>query len=154
MTPEKLSNELINQLIPSKYKKVVKKDIPESWLLLQKGSYFFVCFPFSEIDPSDYGNSYVKKTIEKRMKAKTFFSEKGVFILYYGPISDWIGCYQKFQVDRTALRPVIVQSVHFLDLEIGINFNKRNSWGPLKFGSSGSTIKKIEKLGNMIKGSL
>ena len=65
MTPPDFKKELIDQLIPSKYKKTVTNGIPGSRLVLKKGSYVFACIPFSEIEPNDFRNSYVIKNCEK-----------------------------------------------------------------------------------------
>ena len=151
MTPENFKKELIDQLIPSKYKKIVTKGIPESWLVLKKGSYVFACLPFSEIEPDDFGNSHVKSKLRKSLHAFPVIFEKGAFILYYGDKSSWSDSYQKFKVDKIALRPIIVQAVHFFDVNTGENINSRTSWGPVKFGFCGPTIDNIESLGNSIK---
>ena len=57
MTPEDFRNELIKQLVPFKYRQVVTKGIPESWLVLKKGSYALACIPYAEIPADDCGDA-------------------------------------------------------------------------------------------------
>lgn len=151
MTPEDFKNELIEQLVPFKYKAIVTKGVPESWLVLKKGSYALACVPYAEIPPDDYGNIRVKGILRKTLCALPIIMEKGVFLLYYGDAQHWRLNYQQFKVDKTALRPIIVQAVHFFDINTGENANTRTSWGPIKFGFCGSTIERIEQIGKKIK---
>ena len=151
MTPEDFKNELIGQLVPFKYKSLVTKSVPKSWLVLKKGSYALACIPYSDIEPDDYNNIYAKRVLRKTLHAFPIFMEKGVFILYHGELANWGVNYEKFTVDKTALRPIIVQAVHFFDINTGDNTNTRTSWGPVKFGFCGPTLKKIEEIGDKIK---
>jgi len=151
MNPKDFKKELMIQLMPSKYKSVLEKGVPASWLVLKKGAYAFACVPFSEVPADDYRNGYVKSILKKALKAFPVILEKGVFILYYGPGNNWENISSDFKVDKTGLRPVIVQAVHFFDPETGENVNSRTSWGPVKFGFCGPTIEKIEAFGNALK---
>jgi len=151
MTPEDFRNELIKQLIPFKYKSVVTKGVPESWLVLKKGSYALACIPYSEIEADDHRNIRAKRILQKALHAFPIFMEKGVFILYYGEHEDWGVNYENFKVDKTAMRPIIVQAVHFFDIDTGENTRTRTSWGPVKFGFCGPTIERIEEIGNKIR---
>ena len=151
MTPEEFRNELIEQLIPFKYKSVVTNGIPKSWLVMKKGSYAVACIPYSELEIDDYKNEYAKRILRKALHAFPIIMEKGVFILYHGEYENWAADYKNFKVDKTALRPVIVQAVHFFDIRTGENANTRTSWGPIKFGFCGPTIERIEEIGNRIK---
>ena len=137
-------DELKDLLLPSEYKKQLDKNVPEGWLVLRKGAYLFAAVPFSEIPNDDYDSIYVKNKIRKMVTAWPFFAEKGLFLLYYGNINDWNSHKEKFKVDKTALKPVILQSVHFLDPKTGNNYNTRTNWGPIKFGFCGGVVGRIE----------
>lgn len=154
MTPDELKKELIDQLIPVKYKKVVTNGFPESWLVLTKGLYVFAFLPFSEIPSDDFGNSHVKKILRKALHAYPILFNRGLFILYFGSSESWSKVYNKFNVDKTGFHSVIVQAVHFFDIDTGQNINTRTSWGPIKFGFCRPTIEKIESIGNKIKQNL
>ena len=151
MTLEEFRNELIEQLIPFKYKKIVQKGIPESWLVLKKGSYALACIPYVEIPADDYGNTHAKGILRKALHAFPIFMEKGVFLLYHGDAPSWRVHCENFRVDKTAMRPIIVQAVHFFDINTGENTNTRTSWGPVKFGFCGPTIERIREIGNKIR---
>ena len=151
MTPGDFRNELIKELIPFKYRCIVEKGVPKSWLVMKKGSYALACIPYSEIEADDYTNMHAKSILRKALHAFPVLMEKGVFILYLGDHENWAANYENFRVDKTALRPIIVQAVHFFDPNTGENANKRTSWGPIKFGFCGPTIEKIEEIGNRIR---
>ena len=134
--------ELKELLMPSEYKKQLQQNVPERWLVLKKGAYIFAAVPFT--DSSDFGSKQVKKQIRNITIAWPIVAEKGLFLLYYGDKSKWEACKDNFKVDKTALRPVILQSVHFLDPKTGENYNTRTNWGPIKFGFCGGVIQKIQ----------
>lgn len=140
--------QLQKLLLPSEYKTQLTENVPESWLLLKKGAYLFVAVPFIEIPEGDFGSVYVKKKIKALTKAFPFFNEKGLFLLYYGAESEWGSISKKFTVDKTGLRPVILQSVHFLDPNSNKNINTRTHWGPIKFGFCSGVIDRIESYYN------
>ncbi len=137
-------DELKNLLLPSEYRKQLDKNVPEAWLVLRKGAYLFAAVPFTEAPNEDYGSIYVKDKIRKIVTAWPIIAEKGLFLLYYGNVGEWNDHKDKFKVDKTALRPVILQSVHFLDPETGDNYNIRTNWGPVKFGFCDGVIGRIE----------
>ncbi len=137
-------DELKNLLLPSEYRKQLDKNVPEAWLVLRKGAYLFAAVPFTEVPNEDYGSIHVKDKIRKIVTAWPIIADKGLFLLYYGNVGEWNDHKDKFEVDKTGLRPVILQSVHFLDPETGDNFNTRTNWGPVKFGFCDGVIGRIE----------
>jgi hypothetical protein len=151
MTPEDFRNELVEQLVPFKYRHVITKGVPESWLVLKKGSYALACIPYAEIPADDYRNIHAKSVLRKALRAFPILMEKGVFLLYYGDATSWNVHCENFKVDKTAMRPIIVQAVHFFDIDTGENTCTRTSWGPIKFGFCGPTIERIKEIGNKIK---
>lgn len=58
---------------------------------------------------------------------------------------------KNLKVDKTALRPIILQNINFIDPACGESFNIRTSWGSLKFGFSGKVIEAIEFIGEQIR---
>ncbi len=151
MTPEEFRSELIEQLIPFKYKSVVTNGIPKSWLVMKKSCYALACIPYSELEVDDYKNEYAKRILRKALHAFPIIMEKGVFILYHGEYENWATNYKDFKVDKIGRRPVIVQAVHFFDIRTGENANTRTSWGPIEFGFCGPTIERIKEIGNRIR---
>jgi hypothetical protein len=143
------SSDFLNQidalLVPSDYRNKLVENVPDGWRFYRKGAYIFAAAPYARVPAGDYGNAYVKFEIRKRMFAFPFFAEKGLFLLYYGPVADWRRHRELHKVDRTALRPIITQSIHYADPETGENYNSRTAWGPVKFGFCGKVIEKIER---------
>jgi hypothetical protein len=139
-------DRLETRLVPHDYRKRLTKDVREGWRVYRKGAYLFAAVPYSEIPEADYGNSYVKGEIRKLVLALPVIAEKGLFLLYYGASAAWESHKELHRVDKTALRPVIMQSIHYVDPETGANYNTRTAWGPVKFGFCGQVIEKIEQL--------
>jgi len=133
-------------LVPHHYRKRLTKNVPESWRFYRKGAYVFAAVPYSEIPEGDYGNAYVKGGVKKIVFTLPVLAEKGLFLLLHGPVSDWEPHKEHHRVDKTALRPVIMQSIHYVDAETGSSFNSRTAWGPVKFGFCGRVIEDIELL--------
>lgn len=131
-------------LIPIKYRKEITEKVPKGWMVLKKGAYLFAAVPFEEIPSDDFGSKHVKNTIRKLLFSFPIIAEKGLFLLYYGDQKRWSETKERFEVDKTALRPVILQSVHFADFKTGQNYNTRTHWGPVKFGFCGKTIELLE----------
>ena len=87
-----------------------------------------------------------KTEMRKAVLAVPVISEKGLFLLYHGPSSEWQANKELHKVDKTALRPIIMQSIHYVDFCSGANYNSRTAWGPIKFGFCGKVIEEIEQL--------
>lgn len=130
-------------LVPSDYSNKLIKNVPDGWRFYRKGAYIFAAVPYASVPTGDYGNAYVKTEIRKLVFAFPLFAEKGLFLLYYGPVRDWQRHRKLHKVDKTALRPIIIQSIHYVDPETGDNYNSRTTWGPIKFGFCGKVIDKI-----------
>jgi|GEM_PF-6556535 len=138
-------NRIEALLVPSDYSKKIIENVPDGWRFYRKGAYIFAAVPYATVPKGDYSNTYVKTEIRKLIFAFPFFAEKGLFLLYYGSVGDWKPHRELHKVDKTALRPVIMQSIHYVDPETGDNFNSRTAWGPIKFGFCGKVIEKIER---------
>jgi hypothetical protein len=139
-------NQIDALLVPSDYSQQVIQNVPEGWRFYRKGAYIFAAVPYSSVPAGNYDNAYVKTKIRKLVFAFPFFAEKGLFLLYFGPAQDWKPHWKLHKVDKTALRPIILQSIHFVDPDTGENHNSRTAWGPIKFGFCGRVIEKIERL--------
>ncbi|TWT88511.1 hypothetical protein Mal64_19940 [Pseudobythopirellula maris] len=77
------------------------------------------------------------------MFAAPFLDEKGLFLLYDGAADDWRPHRKLHKVDKTGLRPVILQSIHYVDPATGER-KQPDGVGPIKFGFCGKVIAKIE----------
>ncbi len=146
-----LINELKNKILPKHYRQDLQDKVEPDCLLFKKGAYVGLVVPFDRIPEGDYGSQYAKGIIRKALTCIPVFFEKGLFLIYYGAKEKWSNQWTQFKVDKTALRPVILQSIHFIDPVSGENKNSRTHWGPLKFGFCGKLIEDLESLGKSIQ---
>jgi hypothetical protein len=150
-----MSNPLLamlrDQILPRHYSQDLSHLVDADCLLFKKGAYVFLAIPFSNIPPGDYGSAYAKTVIRNAVTCIPVIFEKGLFLVYYGPFASWQNEAPQFTVDKTALRPVILQAIHFIDPDTGINSNSRTHWGPVKFGFCGPLIDDIELLAESIQ---
>lgn len=146
-----LLTQLRDQILPDHYKRDLGHLVDDDCLLFRKGAYVFLAMPFSKVPSSDYGSKYAKSVIRKSLTCIPLILEKGLFLVYYGQQKDWQDEAPRFTIDKTALRPVILQAIHFIDPETGMNTNSRTHWGPIKFGFCGKLIDQIELLGEDIQ---
>lgn len=145
-------SKLKSLLLPRHYTRDLSAKVSADQLLLKKGSYVFLAIPFSQVPQGDYRSATAKGIVRVNMLAWPVIAEKGLFLLYYGPQTEWAEHTAKFRVDKTALRPVILQSIHFLDPSTGACVNSRTHWGPIPFGFCGGVIKDLEE--NLVKSSM
>lgn len=96
----------------------------------------------------DYDSKVARGVVKKAVFAFPIISEKGLFLVYYGKREVWSAVAHKFKVDMTGLRPVILQSIHFVDSETGDNVNSQTRWGPVRFGFCDKVIETIELICN------
>lgn len=142
--------ELIkSKFYPSMYPKL--SEIGAAHFILRDGRYLFYCLPLKQVDLNDIHNKAIKARLAKTFKAFALFREFGLFLHIYGPVAHWGEASKLVTVDKTALRPIIVQNVNFIDPETGDVFNNRTAWGPIKFGFCGKVIEVIEAVANEIK---
>lgn len=94
-------NRIDELLVPSDYSKKLVENVPDNWRFYCKGAYIFTAVPYGSVPTSDYSNTYVKTEIRKRLFAFPFFAEKGLFLLYYGPVADWQRHRELHKVDKT-----------------------------------------------------
>lgn len=141
---------LRDRILPGHYRTNLTHLVDGDCLLFKQGAYVFLAMPFSRVPSGDYGSNHAKTLIRKLLTCIPVIAEKGLFLLYYGPGTDWQAEAPRFTVDKTACRPVILQAVHFIDPETGVSTNSRTHWGPIKFGFCGRLIDQIELLGNEI----
>jgi len=120
-------------------------------LLLRDGNYLFYCVSAANIDYSDLNNKAIKRAVRDKVFALPFLLERGLFVHGCGARSRWKDGSKNLEVDKTALRPIILQNINFIDPACGESFNIRTSWGSLKFGFSGKVIEAIEVIGEQIR---
>lgn len=143
--------ELQNALLPKHYKVDLSEKVADGCLLFKKGAYISLVMPFADVPQGDYGSKHAKSVVQSVMTCLPVIMEKGLFLIYYGDESQWKDTTSSFKVDKTALRPIILQSIHFIDPTNGANVNSRTHWGPLKFDFFGNLIADIQSMAESIQ---
>lgn len=108
--------------------------------------HLFLAMAFSDVPPGDHRSACAKQMVRSNFRCVPAVWEKGLSVLYYGPISMWGDRCGQFVADKTSMRAVILQSVHFVDPESGANVHIQSRWGPLEFGFCNGLVADIEKL--------
>lgn len=139
-------DRLEQDLVPADYRRRLTQNVADDWRVFRKGPYLFAAVPYSSVPAEDYRNTFVKRRIREIVFALPFLAEKGLFLLYYGPAENWRPHQASHRVDKTGLRPVIMQSIQFVDPQSGETVNSRTAWGPIKFGFCSQVIEKIERI--------
>lgn len=139
-----LLKELQETILPRHYRVDLSESVDAGYVLFRKGAYVSLLMPFADVPEGDFRSRKAKSIIRSVMTCIPVIMEKGLSLIYYGDAEKWRGVAHKFTVDKTALRPVILQSIHFIDPSTGEDVNSRTHWGPLKFGFCGELIKDIE----------
>ena len=62
------------------------------------------------------------------------FRTVGLYLVVCGSCSEWQEHVSNMPADKTGLHSVIVQAVHFIDLESGSTALNQSAWGPVRFG--------------------
>ena len=88
-------------------------------------------------DDSLDGREFLKSRrslISRAMGALWTLREVGLYLVIAGPEQQWRKHAGQMPADKTGLHAVIVQAVHFVDLEKGATAINQSAWGPVKFG--------------------
>jgi hypothetical protein len=100
------------------------------------GRYALAVLPWNAIaDPSDL-LSVARRAIRQRIVTVPFFLQVGLYLVVVGPKTAWWPIVSATMADQTSLHSVIIQGVHFLDLETKASIVNRSQWGPVRFGGS------------------
>jgi len=145
METRQFLEELETLLVPTEYTQVLKKNVPDGCLFLKKGAYVFLAMPFDHVPDNDFTSNMARSIVRTVTFSFPIIAEKGLFLLYFGAQSKWEKGTRNFRVDKTGLRPVILQSIHFVDPATGFNINSRTHWGPIRFGFCRGVIGRIEE---------
>jgi hypothetical protein len=82
--------------------------------------------------------------IAKALWAFPILGEVGLYLILCGAKEDWSDHVSSMPADQTGLHRVIVQAVHFIDLESGERALNQSAWGPVRFGGVESVASEID----------
>ncbi len=84
--------------------------------------------------------------VSRQLSAMWVFREVGLYLVVCGAESDWQSHVSNMRADKTGLHSVIVQAVHFVDLQTGATKLNQSAWGPVKFGGVDSVANIVNSI--------
>ncbi len=87
-----------------------------------------------------------RRAVARQLRALWILREVGLYLIVCGSQSEWQPYVSKMRADKTGLHSVIVQAVHFIDLQNGATHLNQSAWGPVKFGGVDSIADVINSI--------
>ena len=87
-----------------------------------------------------------RREIAKALWAFPVFGEVGLYLTFCGPKAEWAPQISSMPADGTGLHSVIVQGIHFVDLERGERALNQSAWGPVRFGGVDAVASEIDAI--------
>ena len=87
-----------------------------------------------------------RQAVARQLGAFWAIREVGLYLVVCGPQSEWQSHASKMTADKTGLHSVIVQAIHFVDLQSGATHLNQSAWGPVKFGGVDSVADVINSI--------
>lgn len=87
-----------------------------------------------------------RRLISSVLDASLITREVGLYLLVTGSEPDWRDHVANMPADKTGLHAVIVQAVHFVDLQSGATAINQSAWGPVKFGGVDSVASVVNSI--------
>ncbi|MBV9125610.1 MAG: hypothetical protein JO112_19850 [Planctomycetes bacterium] len=112
------------------------------WLGL--GRYALGVLPWEAVENKSRLLKTARKGIAKHLFTIPYFWQVGLYLVVTGPRKEWAPVARQINADQTGLHAVIIQAVHFIDLELDASVVKRSQWGPVQFGGTLSVTNVIE----------
>jgi hypothetical protein len=106
--------------------------------------YAFAVLPWSAVKETSTLLSVSRRATRRWMFTVPFLHQVGLVVV--GPERGWSPIASTATTDRTSLRSVIVQGIHFLDLETGASVVNRSQWGSIRFGHTTGVSKVVEEV--------
>ncbi|WP_339743093.1 hypothetical protein [uncultured Rubinisphaera sp.] len=103
----------------------------------------------SSWEPSLDGSAFLKskrRAVARTLGAIWTFREVGLYMVICGAESEWHTHAATMLADNTGLHAVIVQAVHFVDLQTGATQLNQSAWGPVRFGGVDSVAEVINSI--------
>jgi hypothetical protein len=93
----------------------------------------------SSWNPSRFGIAFwprQRRALARKLGAMWLFREFGLYLVICGAESDWKTQLNAMPADKTGLHAVILQAVHFIDLDSGVWHLNQSAWGQMTFGGT------------------
>ncbi len=142
MDIREFSSKLKNTLYPEVYRAGAVTEAEPFTLLLRHvnwvalGRYALAILPLGAVDKEHGVLGTARRGISRYMLTIPYLFQVGLYLVVPGPIAEWLPIVPDVQADQTGFHSVIVQAIHFVDLETGRNQVNRSQWGPIRFGGT------------------
>jgi hypothetical protein len=105
-----------------------------NWVAL--GRYALGVLPWEAVEEKSRLLTTARNGVSKHMFTIPYLWQVGLYLVVVGPSQDWSPLAGQMTADQTGLHSVIVQAVHFIDLDSGTKMVNRSQWGPIRFGGT------------------
>jgi hypothetical protein len=105
-----------------------------NWLAL--GRYALGVLPWQGVEEKSQFLRTARKGVSKHLFTVPYLWQVGLYLVVVGPHRDWSSLAGQMTADTTGFHSVIIQAVHFIDLDSGKNLVNRSQWGPIRFGGT------------------
>jgi hypothetical protein len=136
------SRKLRDILHPASYRSGASMDAEPFTLLLWHmnwvalGRYALAVLPWEAVREKPDVLRTARRAIMKHFVTIPCFFQVGLYLIIAGPSSEWSPVASNVEADSTGFHSVILQAIHFLDLDTGDDAVKRSQWGPIRFGGT------------------
>ena len=110
------------------------------------GRYAFGVLPWDTVEDKSRLLGTARRGISKHMFTIPYLWQVGLYLVVVGPSREWSPLAKQMVADQTAFHSVIVQAVHFIDLESGAQEVNRSRWGPILFGGTVSVTDVVDSV--------
>jgi len=110
------------------------------------GRYAFGVLPWDTVEDKSRLLRTARRGISKHMFTIPYLWQVGLYLVVVGPSREWSPLAKQMAADQTSLRSVIVNAVHFIDLESGVKEVRRSQWGPIVFGGTVSVTEVVDSI--------
>jgi hypothetical protein len=151
------SARLQEHFCPAVYRRGTREGVEPFTLLLQTGHWLTARYALAVLPWSDVGNPsellpVARRAVRGRFFTVPFLLQVGLYLVVVGPAREWSRIAAEATADQTSLHTVIVQAVHFVDLNTRASVVNRSQWGPIRFGGSGAVSDGVERALGMGRG--
>ncbi|MHC5538939.1 hypothetical protein ACYOEI_12025 [Singulisphaera rosea] len=151
MDLHEFSKNLSGLLYPSKYRSgaslyadpftLLLRDV--NWLAL--GRYALGVLSWEAVKDQPDLLLAARRATKRHFLTIPYFYQVGLYLVVAGPKAEWSAVASEIRADLTGFHAVIVQAVHFLDLDTGDDLVRRSKWGSRTFGGTISVTDAIDQ---------
>jgi hypothetical protein len=145
------STRLRERLCPGMYQTGTNEGVEPFSLLLRTGHWYtaryaFAVLPWSAVEEPSALLAVARRATRRMIFTVPFFLQVGLYVVVVGPERGWSPISPAATADQTSAHSVIVQGVHFLDLETRASVVNRSEWGSIQFGGTVGVTHVVEEV--------